>query len=108
MLMNKTFVLLTGIALLGSFESVPSVAAEPRLPRITAERHSPSPGCVHTSLRDAGWTDYLRVTNTCPTYQRVKVLLAFRTDFPCITYAPRDAYDYEWDYPGRFDGLAAC
>ena len=66
------------------------------------------PSCVTTSLNDSGYTDYLTVWNDCNYAVRVKVVLAFRTDFPCYTIAARSARSYSWKYPGRFDGLVSC
>lgn len=66
------------------------------------------PGCVHTSLNDSGWTDHLRVTNNCSSTVRVKVVLAFGTDFPCYTFGPGSSRNYSWGYPRRFDRLEAC
>jgi hypothetical protein len=66
------------------------------------------PSCVHTSLDDSGFTDYLRVTNTCSSHQRIKVVLAFATDFSCSDLPPGYYQDFHWNYPGRFDHLASC
>jgi hypothetical protein len=64
--------------------------------------------CVITKLNDSGYTDHLRVTNSCTVGKRVKVVLAHHTDFPCEYFAPGDARDYSWPYPGRFDRLESC
>jgi hypothetical protein len=66
------------------------------------------PGCVHTSLDDSGWTDHLRVTNTCSYAVRLKVVLAYGPDFPCYTLQAGYHQDYSWGYPKRFDGLRSC
>jgi hypothetical protein len=66
------------------------------------------PSCVHTSLNDSGFVDHLRVTNTCSSYQRFKVVLAFATDFSCSDLPPGYYQDFQWGYPGRFDHLANC
>jgi hypothetical protein len=66
------------------------------------------PGCVHTNLADRGWTDYLTVTNTCKQTVRVKVVIAFGTDFACYTFGPGASRNYWWGYPRRFDKLVTC
>ena len=66
------------------------------------------PSCVTTSLNDSGATDYLTVWNDCSYAVRVKVVLAYHTDFPCYTIGAHSARSYWWRYPGRFDGLVSC
>jgi hypothetical protein len=63
---------------------------------------------VTTSLNDSGATDYLTVWNDCSYAVRVKVVLAYHTDFPCYTIGAHSARSYWWRYPGRFDGLVSC
>jgi hypothetical protein len=67
-----------------------------------------APNCIKTSLNDRGFTDHLNVTNTCKGSQRIKVVLAFKTDKACRTIAPGTTARYEWSYPGRFDRLETC
>jgi hypothetical protein len=67
-----------------------------------------APNCVTTDLDDSGWTDELTVYNNCSHSVRVKVLLAFRVDPPCITIGSDSSYNASWGYPGRFDGLVDC
>jgi hypothetical protein len=66
------------------------------------------PSCVQTDLDDSGYVDYLRVINGCNHSLRIKVVLAFHVDKPCRTIPAYDYYDYDWKYPGRFDGLVSC
>ena len=64
--------------------------------------------CVKISLNDEGALDYLTVTNNCNRELRLKVKLAFQTDFSCKNYKPGEAYRHRWSYPGRFDGVVTC
>ena len=48
------------------------------------------------------------VWNNCDHAVRVKVILAFHTDFPCYTIEARQARSYRWAWPGRFDRLEDC
>jgi len=66
------------------------------------------PGCVTFRLNDSGYTDHLRVNNTCNSGQRIKVVLANRSDFACRYFPPHTSRSYSWPYPGRFDRLASC
>ncbi|MGH3874300.1 MAG: hypothetical protein ACRDSR_22840 [Pseudonocardiaceae bacterium] len=66
------------------------------------------PNCVKTKLSDDGYTDHLKVTNGCDSGQRIKVVVAHGPDFACEFYNPGGSRDYQWGYPGRFDGLQSC
>jgi hypothetical protein len=68
-----------------------------------ALRASP-PSCV--SIYSQGSSD-MYVYNGCSTQQRVKVIIAFGWDTPCVAINPGGYGYYDWTI-GRFDGLAAC
>lgn len=67
-----------------------------------------APSCVRASLNDTGYYDYLTVTNTCRTTQRVKVVIANLPDYACTSVAPNRSFTIRWGYPGRFDRLESC
>jgi hypothetical protein len=74
----------------------------------TAAVASTVPVCVTTALEDSGYRDYLTVFNGCNYAVRVKVVLAYKQDFPCYTIGADSVRHYTWTYPGRFDGLVGC
>jgi hypothetical protein len=82
----------------------PTMAEAPSAPAVASDVDS----CVWESLDDSGGTDELTVYNDCEDAVRVKVILAFHTDLPCRTIFDGESRDYEWDWPGRYDGLEYC
>ena len=66
------------------------------------------PDCVRTRLNDDGITDDLWVTNRCNGTKRIKVVLAFHSDFACQSMRPNETWHYRWNYPGRSDKLEPC
>ncbi|OKI21037.1 hypothetical protein A6A08_21945 [Nocardiopsis sp. TSRI0078] len=66
------------------------------------------PNCVDTDLDASGVEDTLTVTNNCSYSVRVKVVLAYETDLPCVTIRSGGSHYYGWYWPGRFDGLVSC
>src|SRR5919199_692565 len=62
-----------------------------------------APNCVKASLNDSGFTDYITVTNTCKTTQRVKIVIAYLPDIACTSLKPGYYVKAHWGYPGRFD-----
>jgi hypothetical protein len=75
---------------------------------VVADRHPEGnhPGYDHVI---SGNHEAVIVTNTCNSPKRVKVVLAWHTDFPCVQFQEGDAYLFEWFWgPGEFDGLESC
>jgi hypothetical protein len=101
--------LLALTALVGFARPADASPDAPDAPRVaSAPDVAAVPSCVWTYLDDSGSTDYLEVHNDCSYSVRVKVVLAFATDFPCYTIGSGSYRWYTWGWPGRFDGLADC
>jgi hypothetical protein len=99
---------LAGTALLGFANPASAASAANAGRAVDTAALAAVPSCVWTYLDDSGSTDYLEVHNGCSSSVRVKVVLAFATDFACYTIAPGTYRWYTWGWPGRFDGLVDC
>jgi hypothetical protein len=104
--MNKTIAKVTHLVRLAAIgtaaTSLSLVSAVP--PSLAA----PAPTCVSAKRTTSGLNQTVRVTNGCPTTQRVKVLWAFGLDSACTTLAPRRSFSSTVGRLPRFDGLAKC
>jgi hypothetical protein len=80
----------------------PSVADPDNSAR--AERRRSTPSCVTVYSQGSGevW-----VHNGCSTQQRVKVIIAWGPDTPCLAINQGRYGHYTW-LLGRFDGLTSC
>jgi hypothetical protein len=78
------------------------------MPAVPAQAAS-VPSCVKVKITDNKRSDIVKVTNTCKTGYRIKVIWAYETDSQC-DYLPAYAgtMSSERNFPARFDGLKFC
>ncbi|NJM74779.1 MAG: hypothetical protein HC852_02160 [Acaryochloridaceae cyanobacterium RU_4_10] len=62
-----------------------------------------APSCLRVSPSG----NSVRVTNTCGSYKRYKVIVAFGPDSSCRGINNREVQVVRWSF-GRFDGLDSC
>ncbi len=67
------------------------------------------PSCVKAKVSDYKRYDVVKVSNTCDTSYRIKVIWAHETDSQCeFLYARYGTMTSERQWPARFDGLKFC
>jgi hypothetical protein len=69
---------------------------------------TPAPNCVNADVDNGFLTDKLTVTNTCPTSQRVKIILGRHTDIECRSYKSHESIRYTYAASATFDRIEKC
>jgi hypothetical protein len=91
--------------------SAPAASGAPAAPGDAGGGVSASvvaPPCVAASERSDFWGRYADVTNHCGRTFRVKVVVAFGFDGPCVTLDDSEGYTHSYGHAGRLDRVDLC
>jgi hypothetical protein len=67
-----------------------------------------APPCVRGSERTEGLSKYADINNTCSRTFRVKAIIAFGFDGPCVTLDSGEGYTHAYGLAGHLDRIDLC
>ena len=95
----------------GAMAAMPTPAGAADTGAATSDDVTPlvvAPPCVRTSARSDIWHNYIDIKNTCGATYRVKAIIDFGFDSPCVTLAPGQGYTHSFGEWGSLNRVDLC